>query len=338
MVKAYDPSSATPGVPVEELTGKGTAAGHFVSLTDSALAFDQSNGHLFVVDDLQPGFDHPQAAAVEYNADGIFRGQLDHPLVAAEPTGITVDESETAGKGNVYVTSGNGVNTVVPTTSGPPAAELGALYAFGPAGAGHLLKVKLTGTGSGSVTSNPIGVSCPGSCEAELNDGALVALTATPAPGSAFAGWSGPCAGAGKCQFSLEAGTTVEANFVPAPTTQTASSRSEEPAAAPADGAVKPLRLGRARLDGGSVVLPVETPAAGTLTVRGADLRPVAIDFAAAGKAALRLRLDPSGRRRLARAKAARLAIPVAVGFRRRDGKVAPSAHRVVTFVRPVGK
>ena len=54
---------------------------------------DQSNGHLFVVDDTQPGFEHPLAAVSEFNAEGVFRGELQHTLIFGQPTGITVNES-----------------------------------------------------------------------------------------------------------------------------------------------------------------------------------------------------------------------------------------------------
>jgi hypothetical protein len=45
--------------------------------------------------------------------------------------------------------------------------------------------------GSGSVTSNPAGISCGPSCSATFASGSSVALQPIPAPGSSFAGWSG---------------------------------------------------------------------------------------------------------------------------------------------------
>jgi hypothetical protein len=47
------------------------------------------------------------------------------------------------------------------------------------------------GTGSGTVTSSPGGISCGATCTASYNSGQVVTLTATPASGSTFAGWSG---------------------------------------------------------------------------------------------------------------------------------------------------
>src|SRR5439155_842933 len=53
------------------------------------------------------------------------------------------------------------------------------------------LGLTTAGTGSGTVTSDPAGLDCSASCSARFPFGATVNLTAIPAPGSVFAGWSG---------------------------------------------------------------------------------------------------------------------------------------------------
>ena len=47
------------------------------------------------------------------------------------------------------------------------------------------------GVGNGTVTSNPTGINCGNTCSASYNGGTNVTLTATPATGSTFAGWTG---------------------------------------------------------------------------------------------------------------------------------------------------
>jgi hypothetical protein len=70
------------------------------------------------------------------------------------------------------------------------------------------------GKGSGTVKSSPSGIICGTSCSGSYNAGTVVTLTATPATGSTFSGWSGGgCAGTGTCSFSLNANTAVTAAF-----------------------------------------------------------------------------------------------------------------------------
>ncbi|TNF79755.1 MAG: hypothetical protein EP299_02945 [Acidobacteria bacterium] len=54
-----------------------------------------------------------------------------------------------------------------------------------------ILTVHRTGTGNGSITSVPLGLSCGTVCSAAFNLGTSVELLATPAADSAFDGWTG---------------------------------------------------------------------------------------------------------------------------------------------------
>jgi hypothetical protein len=53
------------------------------------------------------------------------------------------------------------------------------------------LTVSKTGTGTGSVSSSPAGITCGGTCASSFDYGTVVTLTATPDAGSVFTGWSG---------------------------------------------------------------------------------------------------------------------------------------------------
>ena len=77
----------------------------------------------------------------------------------------------------------------------------------------HKLTVTRIGSGTGTVTSNPTGIDCGSTCEKSYTPGAVVVLTATPATGSSFAGWSGPCTGTGDCTVTMDAAKTVTATF-----------------------------------------------------------------------------------------------------------------------------
>jgi Divergent InlB B-repeat domain/NHL repeat len=81
-------------------------------------------------------------------------------------------------------------------------------------GLGHTLTLTISGTGLGSVTSAPAGISCPSLCSTSFPEGEALTLTATPPAHSTFLGWSGGgCAGAGPCQITLTADTALTATF-----------------------------------------------------------------------------------------------------------------------------
>jgi len=75
------------------------------------------------------------------------------------------------------------------------------------------LIVTLAGPGNGTVTSSPPGIDCPTICSANFNSGTMVTLTATQAPGSTFAGWSGACTGTGSCSVTMTTGMSATVTF-----------------------------------------------------------------------------------------------------------------------------
>ena len=108
--RVYVPDAATDTVKVYEpatdltspvLTITGPPAGGFISLRDAAITTDPTNGHVLVLDNLQPGFEFPEGGVDEFAPDGTFLGQLPRRVIDGEPSGLTTSA------GNVYVTTGN---------------------------------------------------------------------------------------------------------------------------------------------------------------------------------------------------------------------------------------
>lgn len=76
------------------------------------------------------------------------------------------------------------------------------------------LTVTKTGTGTGTVTSSPAGINCGSTCTASYALNTKVTLTAKPAKGGAFKGWSGACAGTStKCTVTMSSSKSVGAAF-----------------------------------------------------------------------------------------------------------------------------
>ena len=74
--------------------------------------------------------------------------------------------------------------------------------------------VSVVTTGSGSVVSSPAGITCPGTCVQSFAPGKVITLTAAPAMGSSFSGWSGGgCAGTDPCILVGNTPVTVTATF-----------------------------------------------------------------------------------------------------------------------------
>jgi len=70
--------------------------------------------------------------------------------------------------------------------------------------------------GQGTVTSADGAIDCTngsGNCSAAYANGSSVSLTATPATGYAFSGWSGACTGSNPCNLTMTSNLTATATF-----------------------------------------------------------------------------------------------------------------------------
>ncbi len=76
-----------------------------------------------------------------------------------------------------------------------------------------------SGTGSGTVASSTDSINCGSVCNAYIDSGNTVTLTATPDNGSTFTGWTGACSGTGTCTTTMDVAKSVTATFTILPTT-----------------------------------------------------------------------------------------------------------------------
>jgi len=122
-------------------------------------------------------------------------------LTAAADTGSTFTGWSGAG------CSGTGTCTVTMDAAKSVSASF-ALQSFA-------LNVTKAGSGAGTVTSSPAGISCPATCSASYLYNTSVTLTASPGGKSRFGGWTGDCSGTSTCVVSMTAAHSVTATFLP---------------------------------------------------------------------------------------------------------------------------
>lgn len=136
-------------------------------------------------------------------------------------------------------------------------------------GYGNILRLQKSGAGAGRVTSSPAAIDCGPVCAGSF-PGGPVTLTATAAPGSVFAGWTGHCTGGGTCTLNVGAAAkdvTAVFNLVPviqyAVTVSKAGTGSGPVTSSPAG-----ITCGstcRAAFGSGTVVTLTATPNAGSI-------------------------------------------------------------------------
>jgi uncharacterized repeat protein (TIGR02543 family) len=69
----------------------------------------------------------------------------------------------------------------------------------------------VTKVGTGTVVGT--GISCGTDCTETVTSGTTISLTAAPATGFTFTGWSGACTGTGACSVVVNAAKTATATF-----------------------------------------------------------------------------------------------------------------------------
>ena len=112
--------------------------------------------------------------------------------------------------------------------------------------AGVAAELTVSTAGAGTVTSDTGGIACPDRCRAIVARDSTVTLTAMPAAGSTFTGWSGGgCSGTGSCAVAMTGNVAVSATFAPAtiPPTGNPGGGTPQPGPGPAGPVMTPARL-----------------------------------------------------------------------------------------------
>ncbi len=127
--------------------------------------------------------------------------------------GTTVTLTATPSAGSTFSGWTAGCSGTAPCTiAGNTPVTVTAAFAAPPP-TGPVVTVTKMGTGSGTVTSSPAGISCGSDCFESFAAGTIVTLTATPSVGSTFSGWTAGCSGTAPCTIAGNTPVTVTAAF-----------------------------------------------------------------------------------------------------------------------------
>jgi PKD repeat protein len=157
---------------------------------------------------------HPERRIVRYEWDFDYDGMNFRPeIVSTEP--IVVRAFEPRGTGPIYELT---TRLRVVDDNSPARDSFSDFHLV--ISNTHALTVARLGAGQGIVTSQPIGIDCGAECDIRIEGGTVLTLTAEPGADSVFLGWSGACAGTGKCVITMDAARTVTALFALRPRLQ----------------------------------------------------------------------------------------------------------------------
>ncbi len=142
----------------------------------------------------------PMPTARAWLAAGVINGVLyavggvNGSYLATNEAFIPSDLTWSSGNTAVATVDANGLATGLSpgaTTITAASGSISGSATLTVASSVFTLSVSKAGTGSGTVTSSPAGIDCGATCANSYAGGTVVTLTATPASGSVFAGWSG---------------------------------------------------------------------------------------------------------------------------------------------------
>ncbi len=209
-------TSSNPSVGTVSAAGIVSAVGRGTATVTATDAFGNSGGTTLTVRSML-------TLSVMRQGDGIG-------TVTSSPTGITCPtacESSFVSDSQVLLTAAPGVDSLftgwtgcdsvsgatctVTMTNARSATAIFMLKRF-------QLTISKTGIGKGTVTSSPVGINCGSACFSDYVINTTVTLTASPATGSIFTGWTGCDAVTGdSCTVRMTAAKSVAADFLGIP-------------------------------------------------------------------------------------------------------------------------
>jgi endoglucanase len=163
--------------------------------------------------------------AASFSVERRLSTDTTYASLANVPTGVTTYLDASAAQGVTYcyrVSAFDAYGTSAYSNEACGAAAVAAVTPPPPppvappppsTSSSYTITIAKSGSGDGTVTSNPTGLSCGSGCAVSYPSGTLVTLTATAASGSRFVGWSGGCSGTGACTIVGNSSLTVSATF-----------------------------------------------------------------------------------------------------------------------------
>src|SRR3989338_470445 len=149
--------------------------------------------------------------------DGKIRWTPDgpDPSCGTTPASFIINYTATPPAGDTGIKTFSGTIMTINTAGDIVESQTGGSTTISPPASTYTVSVTKQGTGSGTVTSNPSGISCGGTCSASFNTGTTVILSAVASAGSTFTGWSNGCTGTGTCTVSAAASPIATFTLIP---------------------------------------------------------------------------------------------------------------------------
>ncbi|MCX6047702.1 MAG: choice-of-anchor D domain-containing protein, partial [Chloroflexi bacterium] len=146
-------------------------------------------------------------AALTLGANAVTLGGAgsNYFAVSSQPSATLPADATTRFVLSFHPTSAGAFSATVAIANNDPDENPYTFVIQGVGLAEYTLTPAMAGTGSGTVSLDPPG--------GTYIAGTVVTVTATPATGSTFTGWSGTCSGTGLCAVTMDANQGVTANF-----------------------------------------------------------------------------------------------------------------------------